>query len=77
MKIDVQNTENEIVIKLPKSTLPEDIDTVLVYLRYIQLGAKSSITEHDVRDFVKETKGTWWEKNKYRFKDKEGFEDLD
>lgn len=69
MGIDIQRTDEAVVIKLPATSLPEDIEVALSYLRYLQIGAKSKLTQKDVLHFVKETKGAWWAKNKERFGD--------
>lgn len=77
MIVDVQRTEDAILIKLPLSALPDDIESVLTYFRYIELGSKSKITQDDVDAFVKETKGVWWKKNKQRFIGAKGFENME
>ncbi len=56
MDINIRRTEESVIIKLPSTSLPEDIEVALNYLRYLQIGAKSSITQADVADFVRETK---------------------
>lgn len=76
MKIDIQRTDENVIIKLPTNSLPEDIEVALSYLRYLQLGAKSAITQKDVDAMVNDSKGQWWLTNKKRFEKQSGFEGL-
>lgn len=74
MGFDIERTENQVIIKMPLSSLPEDIEDVLNYFRYIQLGKSNVITDEDVDYFVEKSRGAWWKENKDRFKDTPGFE---
>lgn len=41
MSVAIQRTEKELVIRLPLTSLPEDIEAALSYFRYIELGQKN------------------------------------
>jgi len=74
MNYVIDRTDTEILIKLPIHSTPKQVQNALNFLRYIELGATSEITEEDINHLVKETKGKWWEDNKERFRGIEGFE---
>ncbi len=74
--LSIERTEEAIVIKLPLDATADYIQNTLDYLRYVQLGANSELKQSDLDELAVEAKSGWWEKNKARFKDVEGFEDL-
>ena len=74
MSIDVERTSDEIIIRLPLDSLPDDVQDVLDYFRYIELGKSNVITDDDVRYFVEKSRGAWWKSNRERFVGKPGFE---
>lgn len=76
MSYTIDRTENEILIKLPISSTPKAVQNVLNFLRYLELGQNSEITQEDIEHLVNETKGRWWEENKERFRGVEGFEEF-
>lgn len=77
MKIKVEKTEKEILIKLPLDTKITDIQIILNYFEYVSLTGKSQATQDQIDELAKEVNKGWWEKNKNRFLGKEGFESLD
>ena len=70
----IDRTEDEILIRLPISSTSKAVQNALNFIRYVELGRNSKITQSDIDQLVKETKGRWWEENKERFRDVEGFE---
>ncbi|MGB0931137.1 MAG: hypothetical protein ACPGVB_10195 [Chitinophagales bacterium] len=76
MLIQVEKTEDAVVIKLPLNTKASDIQNVVNYFKYVELVGKSKATQEQIDELAKEAKKGWWEKNKARFKGVEGFEDL-
>lgn len=68
MGFTVDRTEDEILIRLPISSTPLQVQHALNFIRYVELGKDSKITQGDVDELVKETKGRWWEENKERFR---------
>ncbi|MGB3548328.1 MAG: hypothetical protein WBA17_15250 [Saprospiraceae bacterium] len=76
MSYTIERTESEILIKLPLTTMPQDIQGILNYLRYMEIGRKNQMTQQQVDELAREVKAGWWEKNKVRFKDVPGFEGL-
>ncbi len=74
MAFTIDRTEDEILIRLPISSTSKEVQNALNFLRYVELGKDSQITQEDIEELVKETKGRWWEENKERFRGVEGFE---
>jgi hypothetical protein len=64
MGYTIDRTETEILIRLPISSTPKAVQNVLNFIKYVELGSKSKITEEDIAQLEKETKGRWWEEKK-------------
>lgn len=60
----VERTENEILVRIVAGTKASTIQTILDYLRYEELTSKSTTTEEDVEDLMKEVKKGRWNKIK-------------
>jgi hypothetical protein len=76
MNYTIDRTESEILIRLPLSSTSKAVQNALNFIKYVELGKDSQITQADVEKMVKETKGRWWEENKEKFRDVEGFEEF-
>lgn len=76
MTYTVEQTDKEIVIRLPIATTPKEIQGVLNYFRYLELGKNNNIKQSLIDQYAKEAKSGWWEKNKHRFEGIEGFENF-
>ena len=74
MGFTVDRTEDEILIRLPIHSTPMEVQNALNFIRYVELGRGSKITEQDIAKLVEETRGRWWEENKERFRGVAGFE---
>jgi len=77
MTYTIERTDKEILIKLPLDTTPKAIQGVLNYFRYLELGKGVEIDQTEIDKMAQEAKSGWWEKNKHRFSDIKGFENLD
>lgn len=75
--ISVERTDEAIVIKLPLNKSAEEIQAMLNYFRYVELGMRSQITQAQIDELAKEAKAGWWEQNKDRFIGQPGFEDFE
>jgi hypothetical protein len=76
MNYTIEQTEKEILIRLPRETTPGTIQGVLNYFRYLELGLKNNIEQEEIDEMAKEAKSGWWEANKQRFEGLEGFENF-
>ena len=74
MGVTVERTSEAIVIKLPLDRSAEQIQHMLNYFRYVDLGADTRITQEQIDELAKDAKSGWWERNKARFAGKPGFE---
>ena len=74
MGFTIDRTDDEILIRLPISSTPIQVQNALNFIKYVELGKDSKITPGDVDNLIKETRGRWWEENKERFRNVEGFE---
>ena len=76
MSYTIEQTDEEILIRLPRETTPETIQGLLNYFRYLELGLNNNIQQSEIDKMAKEAKSGWWEKNKHRFEGLEGFENF-
>ncbi len=76
MNFTVDRTKDEILIRLPLSSTPLQVQNALNFLRYVELGAQSKINDNDIDQLVKDSRGRWWSENKERFRGVKGFEDF-
>lgn len=76
MAYTIERTNKEILIRLPLDTSPKEIQGVLNYFRYLELGKNSKIDQEEIDKMAAEAKSGWWEKNKARFEGLEGFENF-
>jgi len=65
--MQVERTNNEILIRLPANTDISGLQRILDYLQFREITAKSQATENDIDDLAKESKSDWWLKNKTMF----------
>lgn len=63
----LERTENEVIIRLPKSVNWEDLELVLKFIRYREKVAKSKAKQEDIDRIASEINKKWWEENKHRF----------
>ena len=60
----VQRLNNEILVRFSAGTKTSKIQTILDYLRYEELTAKSTAKEEDVDELLKEVKKGRWNRTK-------------
>lgn len=76
MVIQVEKTDNAVIIKLPPNTKATDIQNIVNYFNYVELVSKSKATQEQIDELAKAAKKGWWERNKERFQGMKGLEDL-
>jgi len=76
MAVKIESDSKEITIKIPIKSSLEDIQQILKYFTYIDLVSKSKADQEQIAKLANEVKKGWWERNKNRFADKPGFEDI-
>lgn len=65
--MQVERTNNEILIRLSADTDISGLQRILDYLKFREITAKSQATEDEINDLANESKSDWWLKNKSRF----------
>ena len=65
--MQVERTNNEILIRLSADTDISGLQRILDYLKFREITAKSHATEDEINDLANESKSEWWLKNKSRF----------
>jgi hypothetical protein len=64
--MQIERTDDEIVIRLPGWVKLGKIESLLDYVIYCEATSKSEATQEDVDALAKEVKLGWWERNKDR-----------
>lgn len=65
--MNIERTENEVIIRLPANVDTEGLQRFIDYLSYKEATAKSEATQADVDQLAAEVKKGWWANNRSRF----------
>jgi hypothetical protein len=65
--MEIERTKDEIVIRVAAGTDLSGIQRLLDYIRFREISSKSKATQKQIDDLARESKATWWEKNKTKF----------
>jgi hypothetical protein len=60
----VERQDNEILVRFSAGTEASKIQTILDYLRYEELTSKSTATENDIDELLKDIKKGRWNRTK-------------
>lgn len=63
----IERTNDEIIIRLPKSVNAEGLQRLVDYLTYLELTSKSKAKQADIDQLAGKINKDWWTKNKNRF----------
>lgn len=63
----IERTNDEIIIRLPKSVNAEGLQRLVDYLTYLELTSKSKTKQADIDQLADKINKDWWTKNKNRF----------
>ncbi len=63
----IERTNDEIIIRLPKSVNAEGLQRLVDYLTYLELTSKSKAKQADIDQLADKINKDWWTKNKNRF----------
>lgn len=77
MNYTIEHTEEEILIRLPMTIPSIQLQNMLDYFRYVNLGMNNQVQQSQIDELAEEVQENWWRKNKERFRGIEGFEDID
>jgi hypothetical protein len=65
--MQIERTEKEILIRVASNTDLTGLQRILDYIKFREIATKSKGTQKQIDELAKESKSTWWEKNKSRF----------
>jgi len=63
----IERTENEILICVSANTDLIGLQRILDYIKFRETASKSKVTQKQIDELARESKSSWWEKNKSRF----------
>ncbi len=65
--MQIERTNNEVIIRLPSNVDTEGLQRLVDYLTYKEVTSKSKAKQSDVDKLAKKVKKGWWRKNRSRF----------
>lgn len=65
--MQIERTNNEILIRVAPNTDLTGLQRILDYIKFREIASKSKATQEQIDTLAKESKSTWWVKNKNRF----------
>lgn len=65
--MQIERTNNEILIRVAPSTDLTGLQRILDYIKFREIASKSKASQEEIDELAKESKSSWWEKNKSRF----------
>lgn len=65
--MDIERTENEILIRVPKTTDLGGVERLLEYIRFREIASKSKASQEEIDEVAADSKKEWWKENKHRF----------
>lgn len=65
--MQIERTDNEILIRIAADTNLTGLQRNLDYVKFREIISKSKATDKQIDKLAKESKSTWWKKNKSRF----------
>ena len=65
--MQIERTNNEIIIRVASGTDLTGLQRILDYVKFREIASKSKATQEQIDELAKESKSSWWEKNKGRF----------
>lgn len=67
MDMKIERTENEILIRVSANTDLIGLQRILDYIKFRETASKSKVTQKQIDELARESKSSWWEKNKIKF----------
>lgn len=65
--MQIERTNDEILIRVPSSTDLTGLQRILDYVKFREIASQSKATQAEIDELAKESKSSWWDKNKDRF----------
>jgi len=65
--MQIERTNNEILIRVSSGTDLVGLQRILDFLKFREIATKSKASQKAIDELSKESKSSWWNKNKNRF----------
>lgn len=65
--MQIERTEKEILIRVDANTDIIGLQRILDFIKYREMASKSKASQKEIDQLAKQSKYSWWEKNKSRF----------
>jgi hypothetical protein len=65
--MQIERTNNEILIRVAAGTDLTGLQRILDYIKFREMASKSKASDEQIERLATESKSTWWKKNKSRF----------
>ena len=63
----IERSDKEIIIRVSAETDLSGLERILEFIRFREIVSKSKASSEEVANLAKESKESWWEKNKSKF----------
>ena len=67
LSMQIERTDKEILIRVAAGTDLTGLQRIIDYIKFREIASKSKVSQKQIDELAKESKSTWWEKNKNRF----------
>jgi len=65
--MQIERTDNEILIRVDANTDLTGLQRILDYIKFREIASRSMLTQKQIDELARESKSSWWKKNKSRF----------
>ncbi|GAB2478329.1 hypothetical protein [Algoriphagus taiwanensis] len=65
--MQIERSDKEIIIRVSAETDLTGLERILEFIRFREIASKSKASSKEVAKLAKESKESWWEKNKSKF----------
>lgn len=65
--MQIERKNDEILIRVPGDTDLTGLQRILDYVKFREIASKSKASQEQIDELAKESKSSWWGKNRSRF----------
>ncbi|MGY6741712.1 MAG: hypothetical protein ACXIUQ_03175 [Cecembia sp.] len=65
--MQIERTEKEILIRVDANTDITGLQRILDFIKYREIASKSKASQKEIDELAKQSKSSWWKKNKHQF----------
>lgn len=63
----IERKDNEILVRIPSNVDITGLQKILDYIKFREITSKSQASQEDIDALARESKKSWWEKNKNKY----------